>query len=396
MPCGASSSRWRRTSTARVARSQPGLVSTPPRAISCALTPLRFTATRLPGVAASIFCRCDCSPRMRPCTPPGTISTGCPASSEPSMSVPVTTVPNPATANERSTGRRGRPTSRRCCVSSSAASIADASSCTPSPVVAETACTRRARERRRRQQLLDLQLHQGQDVGVREVGLRDDREPAPHAEQVEYRQVLARLRHHRLVRRDDQQREVDAADAREHVLDEPLVARHVHDAHLAPAGQRHPREAEVDGHAAPLLLGEAVRVDARERLHERRLPVVDVACRADDVHAASIAGAIMASPWQATHQHSPAPGRSARPGPPTSPPSPSATGSSTGTSPPSPSSSPLSSRSTSSRPPASPPSPSSSSSAAASPTSSSATCRTGSAATGTGYSRSPSSSPRSS
>ena len=75
------------------------------------------------------------------CTPPGTISTGCPASSEPSMSVPVTTVPNPATANERSTGNRGRPTSRRCCVSSSAASIAAASSCTPSPVVAETACT---------------------------------------------------------------------------------------------------------------------------------------------------------------------------------------------------------------------------------------------------------------
>ena len=54
--------------------------------------------------------------------------------------------------------------------------------------------------------------------------------PRRDAEQVEDRQVLARLRHDALVGGDDQQREVDAAGAGEHVLDEALVARHVDDA----------------------------------------------------------------------------------------------------------------------------------------------------------------------
>ena len=94
--------------------------------------------------------------------------------------------------------------------------------------------------------------------------------------------MLAGLRHHAFVGGDDQQGEVDAADAGQHVLDEALVAGHVDDAHLLAAGQLQPGEAEVDGHAPLLLLLEAVGVDARERLHEGRLAVVDVAGRADD------------------------------------------------------------------------------------------------------------------
>ena len=84
--------------------------------------------------------------------------------------------------------------------------------------------------------------------------------------------------------RDDKEREVDAPDAREHVLDEPLVSRDVDDAHLASAGQREPREAQVDGHAALLLLIEAVGVDPRKGEHERRLAMVDVSGGPDDVH----------------------------------------------------------------------------------------------------------------
>ena len=42
------------------------------------------------------------------------------------------------------------------------------------------------------------------------------------------------------------------------------------------------REAQVDGDAAPLLFLQAVRVDARERLHQRGLAVIDMAGRADD------------------------------------------------------------------------------------------------------------------
>ena len=42
--------------------------------------------------------------------------------------------------------------------------------------------------------------------------------------------MLLGLRHPAIVGRDDQQREVDRADARDHVLHEILVARHVDDA----------------------------------------------------------------------------------------------------------------------------------------------------------------------
>ena len=70
---------------------------------------------------------------------------------------------------------------------------------------------------------------------------------------------LAGLGHHALVRCDDEQRQVDPADSGQHVLDEPLVAGNVHDADLAPTGQRHPREAQVDRHLPLLLLGGAGR-----------------------------------------------------------------------------------------------------------------------------------------
>ena len=42
--------------------------------------------------------------------------------------------------------------------------------------------------------------------------------------------MLARLRHDRIVGGDDEQGQIDAGGAGEHVLDEALVARHVDDA----------------------------------------------------------------------------------------------------------------------------------------------------------------------
>ena len=59
--------------------------------------------------------------------------------------------------------------------------------------------------------------------------------PAAHAECLEHAQVLAGLRHHAVVGRDDEQEEVDAGGARDHRPHEPLVARHVDDAHAPPA-----------------------------------------------------------------------------------------------------------------------------------------------------------------
>ena len=94
------------------------------------------------------------------------------------------------------------------------------------------------------------------------------------------REVLARLRHHALVGRDHEHREVDAADAGEHVLHEALVAGHVDDLDRE-AGFLDEREAEIDRDAARLFLGEAIGIDPGEGFHERGLAVIDVAGGSD-------------------------------------------------------------------------------------------------------------------
>ena len=116
--------------------------------------------------------------------------------------------------------------------------------------------------------------------------------PVRDAEELADREMLARLRLDRLVRGDDEQRAVDAADAGEHVLHEALVAGDVDEADLVVVGEP-ARESEVDGDAAALLLGEAVGVDAGERAHERGLAVIDVAGGADHAFLASHAARIV-------------------------------------------------------------------------------------------------------
>ena len=82
---------------------------------------------------------------------------------------------------------------------------------------------------------------------------------------------------------DDEQAGVDAADAGQHVAQEPDVARDVDEADRL-AVDDGVGEAEVDRQPAALLLGEAVGVGAGERQHERRLAVVDVPGRGDHPH----------------------------------------------------------------------------------------------------------------
>ena len=67
-------------------------------------------------------------------------------------------------------------------------------------------------------------------------------------------------------------------------MDEALVAGHVDNRHFNPVRQPQPGEAEVDSHAALLLLLEAVRIDAGQGANEGGLAVVDVAGRPDDPH----------------------------------------------------------------------------------------------------------------
>ena len=101
--------------------------------------------------------------------------------------------------------------------------------------------------------------------------------------------MLARLRHDPFVRGDDQQCDVDAADASQHVVDETLVPRHIDNRHFDAVRQPQPGEAEIDRHAAFLFFLEAIGIDARQRADEGRLTVVDVAGRADDPHGCASA-----------------------------------------------------------------------------------------------------------
>src|SRR2546421_598283 len=87
-----------------------------------------------------------------------------------------------------------------------------------------------------------------------------------------------------LVGRHHEDGGVDGADPRQHVADEPLVTRDVDDPHLPARRQLEPGEAQVDGETPTLLLLEAVRVDAGQRLDECALAVVDVTGRRNDVH----------------------------------------------------------------------------------------------------------------
>ena len=130
-------------------------------------------------------------------------------------------------------------------------------------------------------QLADLQLDDLARRLVHEVALGQGDDAVAQAEQAEDFEVLARLRHDRIVGGDDEQGEVDAGGAGEHVLDEALVAGHVDDAE-AEVAEVEAGEADVDGDAAGLFLGQAVAVDAGEGLDERGLAVVDVAGGAED------------------------------------------------------------------------------------------------------------------
>ncbi len=101
-------------------------------------------------------------------------------------------------------------------------------------------------------QVADLQLDDLARRLIDEVALGQGDDAVSQSEQAQDLQVLARLRHDRVVGRHHEHGQVDAGGAGQHVLDETLVAGHVHDAE-AEGRQIEDGEADVDGDAAGLL-----------------------------------------------------------------------------------------------------------------------------------------------
>ena len=141
---------------------------------------------------------------------------------------------------------------------------------------------RRLFEKRSLQELLHVDFHQVRHPGFDRIDLGQHREAALHPQQRADRDVFPGLRHHRLFSRDHQQHDIDAADARQHVLDETFMPRHVDEAERRLIVEGQTGKAEIDGDPALLLLLQAVGVGPSQRFDERSLAVIDVPGGADD------------------------------------------------------------------------------------------------------------------
>ncbi|HYS50141.1 MAG TPA: hypothetical protein VEM36_15320, partial [Xanthobacteraceae bacterium] len=155
---------------------------------------------------------------------------------------------------------------------------------------------RRVRQDRSGGEDRDLLSDLGDTRGGDAIDLGQGDGPGAHAEQVDDGQMLAALRHGAVVGGDDEQDEIDAGDAAQHVADEALVSGNVDEADALTRFDRQVGEAQVDRHAAPLLLGQPVGVDAGERLDQQRLAVIDVAGGGND-HVAGGSGNASCDSW---------------------------------------------------------------------------------------------------
>jgi hypothetical protein len=170
----------------------------------------------------------------------------------------------------------------------------------PVPTVGGHRQHRGAGQRRGLQQRGRFSAHGLHARRVSAIALGHRHRAARHPQQRQHGQVLARLRHHTVVGGDQQQRGIDAGGAGQHGVHQALVAGHVDEADaFLDAGQVQVGVAQLDADAALLLLRQAVGVDTRQRLDQRRLAVVDVACGADDHSAGSLRPVAVVGVWAA-------------------------------------------------------------------------------------------------
>ena len=190
-------------------------------------SPARLSAQRSPAWPRSAGRFCAWIERTRAARPDGLTVTRSPTATAPDSTVPVTTVPAPGEregAIDREAEAAVAPRARR---GSAAASNRSAAQRVDAL----------AGDGRDRHDVGAGQAGAGQRVrdlggrppraasGVDEVGLGQRDDAALDAEQVDDRQMLARLRHDAVVGGDHQQHEIDAGRAGQHVVDEALVAR---------------------------------------------------------------------------------------------------------------------------------------------------------------------------
>ena len=128
-----------------------------------------------------------------------------------------------------------------------------------------------------------------------EVGFGEGDDEVGDAKVGENLKVFLGLGHPGVVGGDDEEGEVEGGDAGDHVVDEVGVAGDINDADLVGVipfcREAEVGEAELDGDAAFLFLGESVGVNAGEGFDEGGFAVIDVTGGSEDeVHALEIRG----------------------------------------------------------------------------------------------------------
>ena len=98
--------------------------------------------------------------------------------------------------------------------------------------------------------------------------------------------MFAGLRLDRFVGSNHQQHQINPADPSQHVAHKAFVPRHIDEpqpqSFAIGHGQVQIGKADVDRDAATLFFLKPVGIDAGQRLHQRGLAVIDVACGAYD------------------------------------------------------------------------------------------------------------------
>ena len=141
---------------------------------------------------------------------------------------------------------------------------------------------RRAFEERAGDHLFHFEAHEAENVVIHQVRFGEGDDAAADAEQAADVEMLAGLRLDGFIGGDHEEQEIDSAHTGEHVLDEALVAGDIDKSQAQGGCEFEVREAQIDGDAAAFFLLQPVGVDARERLDERGLAVIDVSRRPDD------------------------------------------------------------------------------------------------------------------
>ena len=94
--------------------------------------------------------------------------------------------------------------------------------------------------------------------------------------------MLLALRHPAVIGGDNEERQIDRADASNHVAHEILVPGNVDNSGMNSAGQIQLGETEVDRDLARFLFGQPVGIGPGKRFDQSALAVIDVTSRGND------------------------------------------------------------------------------------------------------------------